>query len=188
MSKSKSHEILGAVKTIRAVKDLVYQGKEYRGRRRERIDGQEGSYDIVTTPGEEFQCDQDFARAALDKGEAEYVAGGLCDVIAESDGMNRYTPWNKSFWLPQNETDAYDCVEVLRDVGFCGLSFPAKFKCRLDRRQFDRTTYVYQNEPEQYGTLFRVLKPSPQKIKATAAEQSTMVAQLMAKVFPAQTV
>jgi hypothetical protein len=80
MSETQTQPLLGAVKKIRANVDLVYLGRSVRGKRKIRIDGSHGSYEIIHTPGEEFECDQAFAKEAIMSGKAELVSGGNVDV------------------------------------------------------------------------------------------------------------
>jgi hypothetical protein len=175
-------QILGSEKTVRAIaENLVYRGRAIRGRRRTKVDGKFGAFDIVETPGETFTCDADFAREAINTGKVEYLSGGLCSVLAEKDGFHRYVPWNsQSEHVPQ-----YERCETLHTIAWAGLFFPAGYSLRIDINQFDRPYYCFEDETAGVARQLRVLKLSPKKVKLDAAEQAGMVAKLMAAVFPA---
>jgi hypothetical protein len=111
---SETQPLLGAVKKIRAIKDLVYLGRSIRGRRCTKIDGQKGAYDIVTTEGEEFECDQAFAKEA---GFVMRVVPGNDITVRWLDTQGKWSdetfePWRLSSMARINVSDDDKLVRV----------------------------------------------------------------------------
>jgi hypothetical protein len=182
---SETQPLPGAVKRVRAIKDLVYQGKAIRGRRLVRTDGKLGSYDITETPGEELECNQAFAKEVIMNGKAVLVSGGAVEVIPQADGFPIYKSWIKNLSDPD---PIFEKCELLKPLFLGdGCHLPEGAKIRIDVRPWDRREYFYSDETQQDQHRFRVLAPSPKRTRLNAIEQSTMVAQLMAKVFPTAT-
>ena len=184
-SMSKPHEtILGAVKKVRAIRDLVYQGKEYRGRHRERVDEKNGSYYFAEThAGDEFECDAVFAKQAEDAGEIVLLSGGRVTVIEQKDGLHIYKNWLHNLSDPE---PVFERCELLRVLSFGdGCLLPVGFKCRLDTATFfDRSRFCYQDETQSEFHTVRVLKASPKRIKLDATELSNRVGVMWKKLYP----
>jgi hypothetical protein len=176
--------LLGAVKKIRAIRDLVYLGRSVRGRRKVRVDHKLGAYDETMTPGEEFECEQAFAKEAVMAGKAELVSGGQVEVVHQEDGFPIYLSWVRD---PAAPPPVFERVELFRPLFFppdCVL--PKGFKCRLDLSPYKQSMLCYEDtemNPELHG--FRVLKLSPKKLKMTASEQAGKVNAIFDKLFPA---
>jgi hypothetical protein len=183
---SKTLELLGSVKVIRAISDLTYKGKLIRGRRNDRTDGKGGAYEIVSTPGEELEVEQSFGKLTVLSGKAELVSGGYCEVVFEQDGYHRYTDWRRK---DSDPAPIYERVEFLKQGGMAGGPFwPAGFKCRLDANTFlDRSTICYEDEQQTDYHTIRVLKPSPKQVQLNAIEQAGMVKTMWSKLFPEKT-
>lgn len=181
---SETQPLLGSVKRIRAIKDLVYQGKAIRGRRFTKVDGRLGSYEIIHTAGEELECDQAFAKEAVMAGKAELVSGGNVEVIPQADGFPIYKSWLRNLSDP---APVFERCEILKPQSFgdgCHLSIG--FKCRLDTATFwDRSRFCYEDETLTDQHAIRVLKLSPKKLRMSQAEQQAKTDALFSKFFPA---
>jgi hypothetical protein len=179
---SETQPLPGAVKTIRAIKDLVYLGRSIRGRRRQRIEGKLGAYEETITPGETVEVDH--AKEAVMSGRAEVVSGGQVEVIPQANDFPIYLSWVRD---PSALAPVFERVEVLRPLYFppdCIL--PKGFKCQLDLVAYKPSQLCYEDtefNPELH--TFRVLKLSPKKLKMTASEQAGKVNAIFDKLFPA---
>jgi hypothetical protein len=184
---SETQPLLGAVKKLRAISSgIVYQGRAIRGRQQTRVDGTHGSYEIFVTEGEEFECDQDFAKQAVMSGKAVLVSGGNVEVIPQADGLNIYKSWLRNLTDP---APVFECCEVLRQMSFGdGCLLPPGFRCRLDIALADRTRLRYEDEQIDDLTSIRVLKPSPKKQRMSAAEQAGKINAIFEKLYPATAV
>jgi hypothetical protein len=183
----KTHEILGTTKVVRAIKDVVYQAKEYRGRKRERVDGKDGSYDFVETHvGDQFACDASFAKQAENAGQVVLLSGGRVTVTEPESEFPIYARWNRNLSDPP---PVYERCELLKPLWLGdGCLLPEGFRCRLDVQLAERTRLCYEDEQQTDAHAIRVLKLSPKKIRISQAEQAGKVNALFDKFFPAQTV
>jgi hypothetical protein len=181
---SETLTIPGSVKKIRAKVDLQYRGRTISGIRRTRVDGEKGAYEIFTTEGEEFECDQAFAKEAVMSGQAELLEGGMCEVLAEKDGFHRYTDWR----VKDGANAVYERVEYLKNGGMAGGPYwQPGFKCRVDVSQCDRASFCYEDETPNQWHVFRVLKVSPKKVRMSQSEQQGKINAIYTKLFPATT-
>lgn len=183
-SETQAPPLPGAVKKIRAITDMVYLGRLIRGRRFERTDqGKLGAYDVKRIEGEEFECDQSFAKGVVMSGKAEPVSGGLVDVVEQPDGYPIYQRWVRN---PSDPVPVYERCELLKPLWFGdGCLLPVGTKCRLDVSQCDRSKLCYEDTELQPGWhAYRVLKPSPKKVRMSQAEQQGKINALYSKFFP----
>jgi hypothetical protein len=183
----KTPELLGAVKVVRAIKDVVYKGTAYRGRKKERFDGKNGSYDIVEThPGDEFTCDAVWAKQAENAGEVVLLSGGRVTITESMSEFPIYERWQHNASDP---VPVYERCELLKPMWFGdGCLLPAGTKCRLDVGQCDRSKLCYEDtelEPELHA--FRILRPSPPRAKSDAAELAKRAGVLWQKAYPDST-
>lgn len=179
----KTLELLGAVKTVRAIRDVVYNGAEYRGRKRERVDGQNGSYEIIEThPGDVFECDAGFAKRAENAGEIVLLSGGRVDVVPQADGFPIYRSWIRNISDPD---PAFEKCELLRPMSFGdGCLLEPGTKLRLDTTTFwERSRFCYADEPLTDQHAVRVLRASPVRVKSDAAELSSRVGVMWKKLY-----
>jgi hypothetical protein len=180
---SETQPLLGAVKKIRAIKDLVYQGKAIRGRRFTRVDGKLGAYDITETPGEEFECDQNFAREAVMSGNATLLSGGQVEVVPQADGFPIYQCWVRD---PAAAASNFEKCELLKPHFFGdGCHLPVGSKVRLDISLAARSSICYEGEQLNDSHSIRIFRISPQKVRVSQAETAGKVNALFAKFFPA---
>ena len=183
---SESQPLLGSVKRIRAIKDLVYQGKAIRGRRRTRIDGTLGAYDINIIEGEEFECDQDFAKEVCMSGKATLLSGGQVEVIPQADGCPVYQSWVRD---PAAPAPLYERVELLKPFFFGdGCHLPIGSRIRLDLVAYRPTMLCYEDTERTDDHGVRVLKPSPKKMRVSQADQASKISAMWEKLFPAAAV
>jgi hypothetical protein len=174
--------LLGAVKKIRAIQDLVYLGRSVRGRRSERIDGEKGAYEIQRTEGEEFECDQAFAKEAVMAGKAVVVSGGQVEVVPQEDGFPIYLSWVRD---PSAPAPVFERVELLRPLYFPpDFVLPKGARIRLDLSAYKQSMLCYE-DTEAGEHVFRVLKLSPRKLRMSASEQSAKLDAVFNKLFPA---
>jgi hypothetical protein len=179
---SETLTIPGSIKTIRAKVNLQYRGRTISGRQRTRVDGEKGAYEIHTTPGETAEVDQAFAKEAVMSGKAELLEGGMCEVVAEQDGFNRYTDWRAK----DGEGAVYERVEYLKNGAMAGGPYWGPgFKARVDISQCDRSSFCYEDETPNQWHAFRVLKVSPKKVRMSQAEQQGKINAIYSKLFPA---
>jgi hypothetical protein len=180
---TKTLEIPGTMKTIRAIRDLEYRGKTIVGRHKIRIDGKHGAYEETITPGMTAEVDQVFAKGVVMDGRAELLEGGLCEVVPEKDGYHRYTDWRRR---PEDPPPVYERVEFLKPSGMAGGPYwEAGFKCRVDITTFyDRSRVCYEDETPTSQHSIRIFRPSPVKVKLNAAELANRVGVLWAKAYP----
>jgi hypothetical protein len=184
----KTPELLGVTKRVRAIATIVYQGTEYRGRQRERVEyGKAGAYDIVETPGEEFECDQAFAKEAVMSGKAVLVSGGQVDVIIlQGDAeFPLYQSWIRN---PADPEPVFERCVLLKPTWFgtdCLLEKGSK--CRLDISTTPRTSICYEDDQQNDSHTIRISKLSPKKVRISQAETAGKVNAIFAKMFPATT-
>jgi hypothetical protein len=180
---TKTLEIPGTMKTIRAIRDLEYRGKIIVGRRKVRIDHKFGAYEETLNPGETAVVEQTFAKEVVMSGLAELLEGGMCEVVAEKDGFHRYTDWRRK---PEDPVPIYERVEFLKAGGMPGGPYwQAGFKCRLDITTFwDRSRVCYEDQTATDQHSIRILKPSPIKVKMNAIELATRVGVMWKKLYP----
>jgi hypothetical protein len=180
-----SEKILGATKHVRAVKDVVYQAKEYRGRKRERVDDKDGAYHFEEThPGDDFTCDAAWAKQAENAGEIVLLSGGRVTVTEQKDGFPIYQSWLRN---PSDPAPVFERCELLKPMFFGeGCHLPTGTKCRLDVSLADRSRLCYEDtkfQPELHA--YRVLRLSPKKLRISQEEQVGKVNAIFEKLFPA---
>jgi hypothetical protein len=185
MSKThdKTPELPGATKVVRAIKDLVYLGRSVRGRRYERIDGKLGAYEINRVEGEEFECDQEFAKRVCMNGSAVLVSGGAVEVTPQADSFPIYQSWIRD---PAARAPIFECVELLKPMWFGdGCLLEKGSKVRLDISSTPRASLCYEDDQLQPEHTLRLFKLSPKKLRVSAAEQAAKVNAMYNKLFPA---
>jgi hypothetical protein len=179
---SETQPLLGSVKRIRAILDLNYKGKEIRGSRRVKVDGKLGTYEIHSTAGQTAEVDQAFAKEVVMSGKAVIVSGGQVEVVPQEDGFHIYKSWLKNLSDP---APVYECCELLKPLFLGdGCHLPAGSKIRIDVRSWDRRKYFYSDETQQADHTFRVMAPSPKRVKLNAVEQAGKVNAIFDKLFP----
>jgi hypothetical protein len=177
-------ELLGSVKRIRAILDLVYLGRSVRGRRRVKLDGKLGAYEILITEGEEFECDQTFAKEAVMSGKAVIVSGGQVEVIPQEDGFPIYQSWVRD--PAAAAVPVFEKCELLKSHFFGdGCLLEKGSKVRLDIASTPRTSICYEDEQQTESHAIRVLKISPKKLRMSQSEQQGKINAIFSQLFPA---
>jgi hypothetical protein len=181
---SETQPLLGTIKTVRAIRDVVYKGTAYRGRKRERVDEKNrGYYFIETHPGDQFTCDALFAKQAENNGEIVLLSGGRVTVTEQKDGFHTYQSWIKNASDPD---PVYERCELLSPLFLGdGCHLPTGTKIRIDVRVYDRSQYFFSDETQNYQHRIRVLAASPKRTRLNAVEQAGKVNALFDKFFPA---